>query len=642
MTTPRVERRLAAILAADIVGYSRLVEQDEAGTLAAIRRLRERIIDPLLAEHQGRIVKLMGDGAIVEFASVVDAVACAVAIQKAVAEDQGNMPRERRLVFRMGVNLGDVVVDGDDLLGDGVNVAARLEQLCEPGGVLISGTSFDHLQGKLGLPLEFTGEQRVKNISRPVRAYRVRLDGRMARRRPALGRRTVVASSAAALALLTGIGWLRWPEPPAASGTSIAILPLENRSGDARLGRLANAMIDNVIGDLAGIGWDVMARGTTFAYRDGARDPRRIGEELGVAYVVDGSLEGDGSRLLANVALVDAVSGQQIWSERYDRRVEDLFAVQEDLSLRIVTSLSGTLWRDRLDAARRKRPGALDAFDLRLLADEELDKATPEANAEAVGLIRRAIALDPTGSYGHEALAFAHRQQVDNGWGPHEEAMASWLDAASRAIQLDPTNAWARYLLAQRYLYANEMRRWWAEVQRVADMAPRDVRLMSELGAVDLPIGGQTERGVDLVERALRLDPAHPEHYYWRQRNVYFAAGRFEEAATAAEAIGDAGGYYPPLWNTLIYAQLGRTAELRHWRAKLLEIDADFSAEREFWRHGDFLLPEAATERARFLDAIAKAGLPLCATSEQLAREPTMRRLSECDVGRTKAPSRPT
>ena len=174
---PRVERRLAAILAADIVGYSRLIEQDEAGTLAAIKGLREQAIDPLLAEHKGRIVKLMGDGAIVEFASVVDAVACAVAIQKAVADRQAKTPADRRIVFRIGVNLGDVVVEGDDLLGDGVNVAARLEQLCEPGGVLVSGTAFDHLQGRLGLPLEFTGEQQVKNIARPVRAYRVRLDG---------------------------------------------------------------------------------------------------------------------------------------------------------------------------------------------------------------------------------------------------------------------------------------------------------------------------------------------------------------------------------------------------------------------------------------------------------------------------------
>ena len=364
LASHRVERRLAAILAADIVGYSRLVEQDEAGTLAAIKRLREGTIDPLLAEHQGRIVKLMGDGAIVEFGSVVDAVACAVAVQKAVAEHQADDPADRRIVFRIGINLGDVVVEGDDLLGDGVNVAARLEQLCEPGGVLVSGTAYDQLQGKLGLPLEFTGEQRVKNIARPVRAYRVRLDGKAgapadAATRAARDWRQLAALSPDRRSPAVGMVAVAGAPPATPRSPSIAVLPLENRSGDARLGRLADGMIENVIGDLTGLGWYVMARGTTFAYRDEPRDPRRIGEELGVGYVVEGSLEGDGRRLLANVALVDAATGRQVWSERYDRPLEDLFAVQDELALRIATSLGGTLWRDRLDLAQRKRPGSL-------------------------------------------------------------------------------------------------------------------------------------------------------------------------------------------------------------------------------------------------------------------------------------------
>ena len=221
-----------------------------------------------------------------------------------------------------------------------------------------------------------------------------------------------------------------------------------------------------------------------------------------------------GKRLLANLALVDTQTGRQIWSERYDRLLEDLFTVQDKLSLRIATSLRGTLRRDQLDLAQRKRPGSLEAFDLSRLAGQELDKVTPEANANAVELIQRAIELDPAGSYGFEALANAFRQQVDQGWAPRDVAMARWLDAASQAVQLDPTDTWARYLLAQRYLYANEMRRWWAEVQRVAELATRDVTLMSELGAVDLPIGGQTARGVELVERAVRLDPANPEPYH--------------------------------------------------------------------------------------------------------------------------------
>ncbi|MGD9509932.1 MAG: hypothetical protein AB7X49_15410, partial [Geminicoccaceae bacterium] len=442
-----------------------------------------------------------------------------------------------------------------------------------------------------------------------------------------------IAVAGIAVPLLLGLATLVWRTPSDPAIPSIAVLPLENRSGDTRLGRLADGMIENVIGDLSGLGWDVMARGTTFAYRNAARDPRRIGAELGVAYVVDGSLEGDGRRLLANVALVDAASGRQLWSERYDRPLEDLFAVQDELSLQIVTSLSDRVWRDQLREAQQKPPRNLEAFDLRLLADEELYQQNAAANAEAVKIIEHAIELDPTSSNGYAMLAYAHRQQVENLWAPHDQAMEDWLQAAVRAVELEPSNSWARYALAQRYLYGNDQRRWWAEVQRILELAPRDVRLMSELGAVDLPIGGQTDRGVALVERAVRLDPANPEAYYWRQRNVYFNAGRFEEAAQAAEAIDD-DGYWPRYWNTLIYAELG-SAALQRWRALLLESEPDFSAERLLWRTGDFLMPEAKRERDRFFDAVAKASLPRCATPEQLLQEPSMRRLPECDIKRT-------
>jgi class 3 adenylate cyclase len=245
MATARAERRLAAIMAADVVGYSRLVEADEAGTLAAIRDLRREVIEPLLSEHHGRIVKLMGDGAIAEFGSVVDAVACAVAVQSGVAARQARVAPERRIVFRIGINLGDVVVEGEDLLGDGVNVAARLEQLCEPGGVMLSGTAYDHLQGKLDLPLEFAGEQHLKNIDRPVRTYRVRLDGIRVASSPSRGRRYGWMLPTAAVALLAlvlagGAIWWLWPEAPAFIGRpSIAVLPFDNLGGDEATGRLA-------------------------------------------------------------------------------------------------------------------------------------------------------------------------------------------------------------------------------------------------------------------------------------------------------------------------------------------------------------------------------------------------------------------
>jgi class 3 adenylate cyclase len=255
MDTVRSERRLAAILAADIVGYSRLIELDESGTLAAIKSLRTEVIDPLVAEYRGRIVKVMGDGAIIEFASVVDAVACAVATQKAVSVRQSAISAERRIVFRIGVNLGDVVVENGDLLGDGVNLAARLEQLCDPGGVLVSGTAYDHLQGRLGLPLDFAGEQRVKNISRPVPTYRVRLEGgklRMAVDRRRLQRLlSVVAALIFVLVLLAGAAWWFMSESPARDKPSIAVVPFDNLGGDEATGRLADGLTEDIITDLA-------------------------------------------------------------------------------------------------------------------------------------------------------------------------------------------------------------------------------------------------------------------------------------------------------------------------------------------------------------------------------------------------------
>ena len=255
MATAWVERRLAAILAADVVGYSRLVEKDEAGTLSALKALRSAVIDPLLTEYHGRIVKLMGDGALAEFGSVVDAVACAVAVQTGIAEHQADVPPERRIVFRIGVNLGDVVVEGDDLLGDGVNIAARLEQICPPGGVMISGTAYDQLQGKIDLPMEFAGEQQVKNIDRPIRTYRVRHPIRIADRRvfPAVVPRRGLTTTAAVLLLAAGaVGWWLWPATPAyTSKPSIAVLPFDNLGSDDATGRLADGITEDVITDLA-------------------------------------------------------------------------------------------------------------------------------------------------------------------------------------------------------------------------------------------------------------------------------------------------------------------------------------------------------------------------------------------------------
>jgi TolB-like protein/class 3 adenylate cyclase len=337
------ERRLAAILAADVVGYSRLVEKDEAGTLSAIRRLRAEVIDPLIAQHKGRIVKLMGDGAIVEFGSVVDAVSCAVAVQKQAAAAQTDVAADRRIVFRIGVNLGDVVVEGDDLMGDGVNVAARIEQLCDPGGVLLSGTAYDQLRGKLGLPLDFTGEQRIKNISEPVRTYRVRLAGGSIpwRLRFRQHRRRIMQAAPLLLllALIGGGAWWFRPVEPANAGTSIAVLPFDNLGGDEQTGRLADGITEDIITDLARFtAIEVIARNSIMTYKGKPIDLRQVGRDLNVRYVLEGSIQRQGDRVRITAQLIEAASGAHIWSDRWDRPVADVFAVQTELAEQLMQS----------------------------------------------------------------------------------------------------------------------------------------------------------------------------------------------------------------------------------------------------------------------------------------------------------------
>jgi TolB-like protein/class 3 adenylate cyclase len=364
MAKARVERRLAAVLAADVVGYSRLVEQDEASTLAAIKDLREQAIDPLLAEHKGRIVKLMGDGAIMEFASVVDAVACAVAVQKAVADGQAKSPPGRRIVFRIGVNLGDLVVEGDDLLGDGVNVAARLEQLCEPGGVLVSGTAFDHLQGRLGLPLEFTGEQQVKNIARPVRVYRVRLDGGGRRRlggRRLRPRLPLTAATSLLVLVVAAVGlWWFWPHQPAfATQPSVAVLPFANLGGDEATGRLADGINEDIITDLSRFReLDVIAQSSTAVYKGKPTDVREIARALNVRYVLEGSIQRQGDQVRVTTQLIDATTGTHVWSERWDRPAADVFAVQTEIAEQAASRIGGggAIPEAESRAARRARP----------------------------------------------------------------------------------------------------------------------------------------------------------------------------------------------------------------------------------------------------------------------------------------------
>ena len=636
---PRAERRLAAILAADIVGYSRLVERDEAGTLAAIRTLREHAVDPLLAEHHGRIVKLMGDGAIVEFASVVDAVACAIAVQKAVAAHQATAPADRRIVFRIGVNLGDVVVDGDDLLGDGVNVAARLEQLCEPGGVLVSGTAYDHLQGRLGLPLEFTGEQQVKNITRPVQAYRVRLDGTAATR-PRFARmpwRTAAAAMLAALAIIALVVFNQRSveQPMRDARPGIAVLPFENLSGDEATGRLADGITEDIITDLARFrNLDVIARNSTAAYKGRHEDVRRIGRELSVGYVLEGSIQHQSDQVRVTAQLIDARTDAHRWSERWDRPIADLFAVQAEISEKVANALGGftglIVASDRI-AAKRKRPEDLAAYELYLLGLEKKHGLTSEEASEAITRLKQAIALDPTLARAWAGLAHAYMGAADWMENPSELQRAS-ADAASRAIELDPLDAEAHAVYGMALGLLGELGRAEAEFDQAMLLNPASAEVLIWYAgwgsSVDKPA-----LGAEAAERAIRLNPSYPGWAATTLRYAFFMAGHYDEALRVLARKPEEGRYdQDKIEEACSLVGLGRLEEARAVAAQTMVKFPYISVERHVSRP-DFI----EHERRRYLELMPQAGFPACATEDQLARFEKPVRLPDCEKRRAMA-----
>ena len=411
----RTVRRLAAVLAADVVGYSGKIEADESSTLAALKDVQATTIDPLLAENSGRIVKTMGDGFIAEFGSVVDAVTFAVAMQKSVPERQQGTASEKRLVYRIGINLGDVVVEGDDLLGDGVNVAARLEQICKPGEILISGTAYDQLQGKLGLPLDFTGEQQVKNINRSVRTYAVRLDGSAPSWRRVLPRyvkryRPVIAAVLAALMVVGGSWWYAH-RAALSSVPSIAVMPFEVAGGDAATDRLARGIANDISIDFSRVrNLDVIGSSTTEAYGNRGADVRRIARDLNVRYVLTGAIQREGDQLRVSAQLQDGDTGASLWSNRWDRPSGDIFAVQNEVSDGVISTLGGRGLLTSLAAvaARRKGPSDLEAYDLFALGMADFYKGGEEGFAKSIKFFDAAIAKDPRFGFAYVKKGWAN------------------------------------------------------------------------------------------------------------------------------------------------------------------------------------------------------------------------------------------
>jgi TolB-like protein/class 3 adenylate cyclase/Tfp pilus assembly protein PilF len=619
-------------MAADIVGYSRLIEADEAATLATIKSLKAEAIDPVIAAHRGRIVKLMGDGAIVEFASVVDAVAAAVAVQKAVAERQTDTSPDSHIVFRIGINLGDVVVEGDDLLGDGVNVAARLEQLCEPGGILVSGTAFDHMQGKLGLPLDFAGEQQVKNISRPVRTYRVRLQG--AKRTFVWDKRRLrralptVALALAALVLAAGGAWWFLPTETASGKSSIAVLPFDSIGSDESTGRFADGITEDIITDLARYREvDVIGRNSSAVYKGKPTDIRQIGEDLKVRFALEGSVQQQADQIRITAQLIDARTGAHIWSERWDRPLADLFAVQSDISEQVAGRLleaGGAITTAEHAANRRENPHNLSAYELFLQGRESQHRFTKEGNEKAIRLLRQAVEKDPTLARAWVELAGAYEVSIEFGANA-PDTRAKALEAAQRAVEVDPMDAMGHAQLAFQLGMKGDFNHAKAEWNTALRLNPSSADIMTMyagwVGSFETyEIGGK------LVDRAIRLDPNYPVWAIGPFSFAYVMAERYEEALAILEGHStDNYTMFSFIFRAASNAMLGKREEATLWVERTLEKHPDLTIEG-FLAGPDWM----DSDRTHLGKIMRQAGFPLCAKAEQLGQITEPVRLPEC------------
>jgi class 3 adenylate cyclase/TolB-like protein/Tfp pilus assembly protein PilF len=562
MSEARVERRLTAILAADVAGYSRLMGADEEGTLARLKAHRRELLDPKINEHRGRIVKTTGDGLLVEFASVVDAVRCAAEIQCDMAECNADVPSGRRIEFRVGINVGDIIIDESDIFGDGVNVAARLEALAEPGGICVSRTVRDQVRDKLDIAFEDMGEQQVKNIARPVRAYRVVADAAASvASAPSAARRwiphwVIAIGMAAALILAAGATafWRLYPVQPAATVAetpatspalpdkpSIAVLPFANLSGDPAQDFLADGLTDNLLDALAqNPALFVIARSATMVYRGKAAEPRAVAKDLGVRYVLEGSVQKSGDHIRVTAQLIDAVNDNHLLSQKYDRKMTDLFALEDDLSLQIAGALdaqfSGTMWA-RIYARETRN---LEAWESLVKAHQALLHSTPADMMEAQKLAQRAVDLDPNYTQGWYYLAWAHLNQAENSWAKDRlAALGRARQLGDKVLQLDPEHAGAYNLRARLAMVADlpeyDPEAALADARKAVELGPNYDRSHWSLGSVLFRLGHFDEAASEFAT-ALRLNP-HPYFYEsGSHAEALSATGHYEQAIAEIEA----------------------------------------------------------------------------------------------------------
>jgi adenylate cyclase len=591
MVEDHVERKLAAIFAGDVAGYSRLMGVDEEGTLHQLKAHRKDLVDPKITEHRGHIVKTTGDGMLVEFVSVVDAVRCAVEIQRGMLERNVDVPADRRIEFRIGINVGDIISDDNDIYGDGVNVAARLEALAEPGGIFVSRNVHDQVRDKLSFGFEDMGEQMVKNIARPIGIHRV-----------SLAESTTEAS--------LGAPTTAKPERAASQRPSIAVLPFANMSGDPEQEYFADGISEDIITGLSKLRWFfVIARNSSFIYKGKSIDIKRVARELGVRYVLEGSVRKGGNRLRITAQLIDAETGNHIWADRYDGDLTDVFALQDAITEKVVAAIEPKLLQAEGIRSQSHSPEDLGAWEMVSQANSLFWRLTKAEGEAAIAILKQAVERYPDYAPAHSMLAFMMLVSAYVGWasGERQSQVKQAAALATRAAELDDSDPWAYFALGYVAYTMRRTDKAIEEFQRAIDLNPNFAAAHSYL-SLALALAGQSDQAITHAEQAIRMSPHDPQNAvcFTALAAAHYQAGRYGEAVSfGRKALQQRSGWAP---GHRIFcaslAQAGQIDEARTELDQLKELHPDISIA---WieKH----VPYTAGPMAKFIEGMRKAGL---------------------------------
>ena len=573
-------RKLAAILSADVEGYSRLMGEDEAGTVRTLATCRD-LVAGVIAKHRGRVVDMPGDNILAEFASAVDAVEAAAAMQAQLGSCNAELPEGRRMAFRVGVNLGDVIEEGGRVYGDGVNIAARIEALADAGGICISGKVYDEVGRKLDLAFDDLGEIELHNIDSRVRVFRVLPSGETTRPRKAAAPRSVKPS--------------------------IIVLPFNNMSGDAEQEFFADGLTEDILTDLSRFHeLFVISRNTSFKYKGQAVDVRKVARELAVQYVVEGSVRKAGNRVRVSVQLIDAEADAHVWAERYDRELNDIFALQDEVTSAIVSTLPGRVAAAARDRAERKPTGNMAAYECVLAAKVLHHRSVKEDNVKAQQLIARAIELDPGYGHAHAWRGCILGQAWTYGW--CEDKDAAWKEVAKElqvALSLDDNDSDVHRILAALNIAQNRFEKARYHQQRALDLNPNDDLIVVQQGEIATWLG-QADEGIEWIRKAMRLNPHHPARFWNHLARALFVARRYGEAAEALQRIA-APDHFHLASLAACFAGLGDGAESGQQTREVLARKPDFSVERDYLPTLHYL---RESDLAHHCECLRKAGLP--------------------------------